>query len=89
MTCRIHRSIVGSRTVFVLIGDINHENAEALQELLAAESSERVLLDLNSVTLVDRETIRLLARVKAAGVGLVNCPEYVRSWIAMATFDAM
>jgi anti-anti-sigma regulatory factor len=89
MTCRIHRSRIASRIVFVLSGDINHEHAEGLEDLLAAESPERVLIDLKDVTLVDRATIQLLARAKATGVGLVNCPEFVHSWIAMETFDAM
>jgi hypothetical protein len=33
------------------------------------------------VTLVNRDAITFLAGVEAAGAVLVNCPEYVRSWI--------
>ena len=41
-----------------------------------------ILLDLKDVTLVGREAVQFLARVEAAGVRVVNCPDYVRSWIA-------
>jgi hypothetical protein len=34
------------------------------------------------VTLVDREAVRFLASVEAGGVRIVNCPKYVRTWIA-------
>jgi hypothetical protein len=42
----------------------------------------RIVLDLKDVTLVDRAAVQFLARVEMAGTELVNCPEYVRSWIA-------
>jgi hypothetical protein len=41
-----------------------------------------VVLDLNDVTRIDRAAVRYLARVEAAGVDIINCPDYVRSWIA-------
>jgi hypothetical protein len=40
-----------------------------------------VVLDLKDVTLVDRAAVGFLARVEVAGAEIVNCPEYVRSWI--------
>jgi hypothetical protein len=49
--------------------------------LMAAESNRLVSLDLADMTLVDREAITFLASAEAAGAVLVNCPEYVRSWI--------
>jgi hypothetical protein len=33
------------------------------------------------VTRLNREAIDFLAGVEAAGATLINCPEYVRSWI--------
>jgi len=54
-----------------------------LQELLATTAAGRVVLDLKDIiTLVDRAAVRFLARVEMAGTEIVNCPEYVRSWIA-------
>jgi hypothetical protein len=40
-----------------------------------------VIIDLRDVTLVDVATVKCLARAEAAGVMLVNCPDYVRRWI--------
>jgi hypothetical protein len=68
--------------VFVLSGVLDTENTARLQESLATEGSERLVLDLKDVTRVDRAAVRFLARVEAAGATLMNCPEYVRSWIA-------
>lgn len=68
--------------VFALSGEMNDEHAAGLRALLAAEMEKPVLLDLEEVTLVDREAVRFLANVEASGVRIVNCPEYVRTWIA-------
>ena len=82
MTYRIHRAKRQGKTVLVLSGVLDIDHAAALQELLAAERSEHVVLDLKDVTRVDRAAVRYLARLQAAGTDIVNCPEYVRSWIA-------
>src|SRR2546427_12607082 len=59
------------------------EHACALQELLATTAAGRLVLDLKDIiTLVDRAAVRFLARVEMAGTEIVNCPEYVGSWIA-------
>ena len=68
--------------VFALSGEMDGEHAAGLQSLLAAEVGTPVLLDLEDVTLVDREAVRFLAAVEVSGVQIVNCPEYVRTWIA-------
>lgn len=61
---------------------MDDEHAAWLQALLAAESDGPVFLDLKEVTLVDRQAVRFLARAQAGGVCIVNCPEYVLTWIA-------
>jgi anti-anti-sigma regulatory factor len=58
------------------------EHVVRLQESLADETDSRVILDLKDVTLVDRAAVQFLADVETAGVRIVNCPGYVRSWIA-------
>jgi len=58
------------------------EHVDRLQELLANETVNRVTLDLKEITLVDRVAVQFLADMEAAGVRIVNCPRYVRSWIA-------
>jgi len=81
LTYRIQRSTRTDAAVFALSGELDHEHTERLQELLDIETQGRIFLDLKDVTLVDRETVQFLARVEAAGVRIVNCPHYVRSWI--------
>ena len=82
MTYRIHRSTRPGAIVFILSGELDTEHAARLQELLETERNGRVVLDLADVTLVDRVAIRFLAEVEGAGTSIVNCPAYVRSWIA-------
>jgi anti-anti-sigma regulatory factor len=72
----------GDTVLFALSGELDDEHAARLQALLATESQGPVLLDLKEVTLVARDAVRFLARLEADGARIVNCPEYVRSWIA-------
>ena len=57
--------------------------ADRLSELLAEiEKCNRLpSLDLEEVTLLDRESVRFLIRCESEGIQLVNCPLYVREWI--------
>jgi anti-anti-sigma regulatory factor len=83
LTYRIQRTGNADRVVLALSGDMSEEHTAELQALLATEAPGHVSLDLKDVTLVDRGTVRFLARAETMGLALVNCPEYVRSWIAM------
>jgi anti-anti-sigma regulatory factor len=67
--------------VFALSGEMDIEQTERLQEMLEMENHSRILLDLKDVTLVGREGVEFLGRIEASGIGIVNCPEYVRRWI--------
>jgi hypothetical protein len=58
------------------------EHVAQVQEFLADETDSRVIFDLKDVTLVDRAAVQFLADMETAGVRLVDCPGYVRSWIA-------
>ena len=82
MTYRIRRAREPDRTVFGLSGELDAEHASRLEDYLAEEDPESVLLDLREITFVAREAIGFLARAEARGIRIVNCPEYVRSWIA-------
>lgn len=82
MTYRIHHSVEPGANVFVLSGVLDTEHAARLQELLATTAAGRIVLDLRDITLVDRAAVRFLARAESAGTEIVNCPEYVRRWIA-------
>ena len=81
LTLRIYRASTPDAIVFELSGDMDQEHAERLQELLENEADGRVTLDLQNVTLVDRAAMQFLAEVESAGIRIVNCPGYVRSWI--------
>jgi len=82
VTYRIHHSVHAGANVFVLSGVLDTEHAARLQEMLSTAATGRIVLDLKDITLVDRAAVQFLARVQLAGTELVNCPEYVRSWIA-------
>ena len=81
MTYRIHRSTQPGTIVFALSGVLDTDLAARLDALLAREADGDVVLDLKDVTLVDRAAVRFLAAAEATGTEIVNCPEYVRSWI--------
>ena len=81
MTYRIQRSTNARGVTFFLSGEMDSGHVAELESLMAAESNRLFSLDLADVTLVNREAIRFLAGVEAAGAVLINCPDYVRSWI--------
>jgi ABC-type transporter Mla MlaB component len=81
MTYRIERSTSGAGATFFLSGEMDSDHVGELEALMAADSNRLVSLDLADVTLVNRDAMKFLAHVEAAGAVLVNCPEYVRSWI--------
>ena len=43
--------------------------------------AERIVLDLEDVTLVDLDVVRFLGVSEAEGLELVNCSPYIRDWI--------
>jgi hypothetical protein len=77
---RIQRVLEGKIVLFVLSGRIRGEDIAELHKAFEAETERRVV-DLREIALVDREAVRFLARCEADGIELVNCPAYVRDWI--------
>ena len=56
--------------------------ADGLSELQAEiEKCNPLSLDLEEVTLLDRDSVRFLIRCESEGVQLVNCSLYIREWI--------
>jgi anti-anti-sigma regulatory factor len=84
MTHRIERTVQSHATVFVVSGTMDEAHALQLEALRRHEGDRPVSVDLRGITLVDRDAIRLLGRMEASGLGLLNCPEYVRRSIAAA-----
>jgi len=68
--------------VFTLIGRIEIEDIAELQRLLSLEEAgSPMALDLENVTLIDRDAVKFLARCEADSIRLENCPAYIRKWI--------
>lgn len=79
---KIRRSESEGRAILALSGRIEEKHVSELRGLLDADASAReVMLDLAEVKLVDREAIKFLAACEARGIGLMDCPSYVRRWI--------
>ena len=78
---RIQRSVNGE-VMFTISGRIQTEDIEQLRQLLAAETSEQLLIfDLQDVTLVNQEAVTFLADCETNGIALEGCPLHVRNWI--------
>ena len=53
-----------------------------LKTLIESETgNRRIVLDLNDVTLVDRDAVKSFGRFEKARIELVNVPAYIRAWI--------
>lgn len=82
MTYRIERTMSAGRIVLALSGDVSQGRTAELQTLLGAEAAGTFDLDLKDVTRLDRDAVRFLAMAAVAGARILNCPDYVRRWIA-------
>ena len=77
---KIEKQSDGKTTIIWLIGRIRSEDLEELKAQ-TNDSSERMILDLNEVTLVDADVVRFLSTSEEEGITLIRCPPYVREWI--------
>lgn len=50
-------------------------------KLQMEQNGQRLVLDLDGVTLVDVEVVRFLGACEAGGVELRHCSRYIREWI--------
>jgi len=78
---KIQRSF-NSGVVFSLSGRIEVEDVAELERLISLEAAgQKIALDLQDVMLVDRDSVKFLARCEAEKIQLENCPAYIREWI--------
>ena len=77
---KIEKQSDGKTTIIWLIGRIRSEDLEELKAQ-TNDSSERMILDLNEVTLVDADVVRFLSTSEEERITLIRCPPYVREWI--------
>ncbi len=77
---RIERQSKGTATNLKLSGRMQ---ADELSELRAEieKCTPPPSLDLEEVTILDRDSVRFLIRRESEGVQLLNCSLYVREWI--------
>jgi anti-anti-sigma regulatory factor len=82
MTCKIVRLVERDHLVLLHIsGHLQEVHVSMIEELIVKET-DPVILDLAEVTLVDREAVRFLAACDVKGIGLRNCPEFIREWMS-------
>lgn len=81
MTFRIDRASEGTVSVLRVSGRLDPEYLQDLTKELAA-SGETTVLDLDDVTLLGLEAVRLLESLERGGIELRNCAPYIQAWIA-------
>ena len=81
MVLRIETVSDRQLTILRLSGRLQSEHVEQLKAQIEG-STGRVVLDLEEVKLVDRDTVCFLADCEANGIELSQCSPYIRDWIA-------
>jgi anti-anti-sigma regulatory factor len=82
MTFRIETGVRGRFTVFILSGRLGKPAIAELKRLFEFQTERRdIVLDLNDVSVVDRDVLRFLISCEADGVQLQNCTPYIREWM--------
>ena len=81
MTLKIESAFDGKTATLRLSGRIEEDHLAAIQEEVR-RYHPRLAFDLGEATLVDREVVRFLAAQEVEGVELIDCPRYIREWIA-------
>jgi hypothetical protein len=80
MVLRIERVSHGQVTTLRLSGRLQSEHLEQLRSQIHA-SSQKVIMDLDEVKLIDRDVVRFLGTCESNGIELSQCPLYIREWI--------
>ena len=81
MTLKIESAFDGKAVTVRLSGRIEEDHLNAIQEEVR-RYHPRLAFNLGEATLVDREVVRFLAAQEMEGVELIDCPRYIREWIA-------
>ena len=83
MKCRVARLVERDHLVPLHIsGQLQQAHVSMFEELIAQET-DPVIHDLDTVTLVDREMVRLFAACDARSIKLRNCPDFICKWMSM------
>ncbi len=73
--------------ILAIAGNVSQEALPEIALLIdhGRRDHEKVILDLGEVTLIDPAAAQFFAEQFRGGVRLVNCPVYIRRWIARDT----
>ena len=66
--------------VFCVSGRMQGDVLHVFRDLLRQERTQ-VAIDLEEVSLVDREVVVFLGAIESSDIELRNCPTYIREWI--------
>jgi anti-anti-sigma regulatory factor len=80
MVMRIERASDDQLTILHLSGWLQLEHVDQLKAQIEG-STQRVILDLDQVKLVDRDVALFLGVCEANGVELTRCSPFIREWI--------
>jgi anti-anti-sigma regulatory factor len=80
MSFRIDRVVLNHLIVLLVSGKLTGEHVDTLRNILLQESGA-LAIDLENVSLVDRDAVQLLALAEYNGRELRSCPKYAREWI--------
>ena len=78
---KIEKVAEGNGSVLRLVGRINAEHLDELNNLIGNAEPRVVKLDLSEVTLVDLDVVRFLGDQERRGVALGKCSPYISEWI--------
>jgi hypothetical protein len=81
MTLKIESAFDGRAATLRLSGRIEEDHLAAIQEEVR-RYRPHLVFNLGEATLVDREVVRFLAMQEVEGVELIDCPRYIREWMA-------
>ena len=81
MTLKIESALDGKAVTVRLRGRIEEDHLAAIQAEVR-RYHPRLAFNLGEATLVDREVVCFLAAQEMDGVELLECPRYIREWIA-------
>jgi anti-anti-sigma regulatory factor len=80
MTLRIEQVSDGHVVIWRLSGRLQSEHLEELKAHIEG-ITQKVILDLDQVKLVDRKVVCFLVACELDGVQLNQCSPYIRDWI--------
>lgn len=80
MSLRIEKKAEGPDMIIRLSGRIRSGGLLEVRKHLESDT-ERIVIDMKEVNLVDLEVVRFLGLCESGGMELRNCSPYIREWI--------